>query len=330
MPSLLSTIRGQSTAVETLRRAIGSDRIPHAYLFDGPDGVGKTLAAWGFAERLQCASVGADGEACSSCSACKRTRPAEDGRSLHPDVIVIARGLYEPAAIGRRTPETQDISVDQIRTLVLARAAYPPHEGRAKVVIIQAAEELSTAAANALLKTLEEPIAKTYFVLLSSRPNRLLPTVRSRVQRVRFAPLSEDNVVALLVERGVDRERSLEVAPLAQGSISLALLLADETASEARRQFVSDALAAIDHDSMQRALDLAEAAKKSRGDLKEHLLAFATRLAADGKAAASSGDARAEQLAEKYAIALRAARQLEGNASPQLVVESMMLAMRRI
>ena len=188
MTGLLSTVRAQPTAVDTLRRAVAADRVHHAYLFEGPAGVGKELAALGLAQALVCERrAPGSADACGVCRACVRAvlRPGE-GRPLHPDVVVLERGLYDPATIGRRSPETQDISIQQVRTLVLARAAFPPHEGRAKVFIVRRAEELSAQAANALLKTLEEPGPRTHFVLLSALADSLLPTIRSRTQRVRF------------------------------------------------------------------------------------------------------------------------------------------------
>ena len=181
MPNLLASVRGQATAVDTLRRGLAAARTHHAYLFEGPDGVGKELAAFGLAQALVCEQRAAgSADACGACRACARAvpRPGER-RPLHPDVVVLERGLYEPATIGRRTPETQDLSIDQIRTLVLARAAFPPHEGRAKVFILRRAEELSQAAANALLKTLEEPGPKNARTSCSFRPSRTRCSPRS-------------------------------------------------------------------------------------------------------------------------------------------------------
>src|SRR5580704_13287229 len=116
--SLLSTVLAQPTAVETLRRALRSGRVHHAYLFDGPDGVGKERAAMGLAEALLCERREAgDSEACGACAACVRVVVLE-GKALpkHPDLVLLERGLYPAAVIGRRTEETQDLSIDQVRT----------------------------------------------------------------------------------------------------------------------------------------------------------------------------------------------------------------------
>src|SRR5687767_7044642 len=117
---LLGRVRAQETALRTIDWALESGRVHHAYLFVGSDGVGKELAAFGFAQALVCEERAAEGglfgastpriRACGQCSACTRAVPREETRRpLHPDVVVIERGLYAPQALGRRTPETQDI-----------------------------------------------------------------------------------------------------------------------------------------------------------------------------------------------------------------------------
>lgn len=327
----LSTLRGQPTALATLRRAIGSGRVHHAYLFDGPDGVGKELAAFGFAQALVCERrAEGSAEACGECRACARAVPRAGQRaSLHPDVVVLERGLYDPATIGRRTPETQDLSIDQIRTLVIERAAFAPYEGRAKVFVVRRAEELSTAAANALLKTLEEPGPRTHFVLLSCAADSLLPTIRSRSLRVRFGALSDDLVTDLLVERGSGRSEAAAIARLAAGSMAAALALDDPDATAVRQHFVSRALAAIESRDAGAAFDLAEESKKlSKDTLLLQMQALAASIGDQGRAAAAAPDDRAETASLRYAMAMNAIVQIESNASVQLALESMMLRMR--
>ena len=330
--SLLGSVLAQDTAVATLRRALAKDRVHHAYLFDGPDGVGKERAAFGLAQALVCERRGLDlppDDACGACSACLRAVPREDSRRpAHPDVIVIERGLYDPQTIGRRTPETQDISIDQVRTLVLTRAAFAPHEGRAKVFVVRRADELSVSSANALLKTLEEPGQRTHFVLLTSQADTLLPTIRSRTQRLRFAALPDDVVASLLVARGIDALRAAEVARLAGGSAQVALDLSDEEATAERARFVTRALDALDTPDLGAALDLAEEAKKDTGDLPLRLAALASALGLRAVEAAARDDRAADVASLRYQIALGALQQLDGNASAQLVVESLLIRMR--
>jgi DNA polymerase-3 subunit delta' len=330
---LLPTVLAQPTAVATLRRALAAGRVHHAYLFDGPDGVGKERAAFGLAQALVCERRGeGDDSACGACSACVRAvpRPGE-ARPVHPDVAVLERGLYDPAAIGRRTPETQDLSIDQVRTVVLARAAFGPHEGRAKVFVVRRTEELSTAAANALLKTLEEPGPRTHFVLITATPDALLPTIRSRTQRVRFGPLPDAVVASLLVARGVARDRAEALARVSGGSMATAAGLADPEASAKREAFVSRALAALDAPEAGAAFDLAAEAKGAdKQDVARQLLSLASALGVQAAGWAAHPDARADSAAARYGLALAAVEQLEGNASPQLAMEAMLLRMRGV
>lgn len=332
--SLLSTVRAQPTAVQTLRRALASSRVHHAYLFDGPEGVGKERAAFGLAQALVCERRSEkSADACGACSACTRAVPRE-GRAqpAHPDVVVLERGLYDPSAIGRKSPETQDISIDQVRTLVLSRAAFGPHEGRARVFVIRRAEELSVPAANALLKTLEEPGARTHFVLLSSMGESLLPTIRSRAQRVRFGALPDDVVAELLVERGVDSANAAEIARLAGGSMAAATTLADPEASARRADVVARALRAIGARSASEVYEIAEDAKKAAKEATvADVQAIAASLAEQARAAAaasSPGDRRADVACARHALALAAIRQIDSNASVQLTIEAMLLKMR--
>jgi DNA polymerase III subunit delta' len=327
----LSTVRAQTTAVETLRHALASGRVHHAYLFEGPEGVGKERAAFGLTQSLVCERrPEGSADACGTCKACVRAVPKPgENVPLHPDVVVLERGLYEPSAIGRRTPETQDISIDQVRTLVLTRAAFAPHEGRAKVFVVRRAEELSNSAANALLKTLEEPGARTHFVLLTSAPDVLLPTIRSRTQRVRFGSLPDDTIATLLEERGVDASQARATARLAAGSMATALVLGDPEASALREQFVERALQAIEARDASLAYEVAEESKKVTKDtLVRQLQALGAAIGARGRAGALEGTADALTLSTRYSLSLAAIQQIDANASVQLTVESMLLRMR--
>ncbi len=331
----LGQVLAQDAAITTLRRGLAAGRVHHALLFDGPAGVGKELAAFGLAQALVCErrEAGSD-RACAACSACRRAMPPADPRGLplHPDVVLLERGLHEPARIGRRTPETQEISIDQVRALVLARAAFGPHEGRAKVFVIRRAEELSISAANALLKTLEEPGDRTHFVMLTENRDWLMPTILSRTQRVRFGHLPDAVVERLLAGRGVASADAKEAARLAAGSFEAALALVDEQALADKRAFVESALAALDAPTTQGAVDLAEAEKKDKRALAEKLGALASALHARSVAAlASDPTARAADVAARqHALVLDAMVRLERNASPQLVVESLFFAQRAL
>jgi DNA polymerase-3 subunit delta' len=331
---ILSRVRSQDTAVQVLRRAVAGNSVHHAYLFDGPAGVGKELAALGLAQALVCERrKPGDSDACGDCSACIRTNLTEDRVTKHPDITFLERGLYEPTRIGRKSPESQDISIDQVRTLVLARAACGAHEGRAKVFIIRRAEELGTSAANALLKTLEEPGDKTHFILLSAQAADLLPTVRSRTMRVRFGSLPEATVKSLLLEQGKDEAVATRAAALAGGTMTEALISADPELLAERDAFVSHVLDAIARGDKARGYELAEQAKKDKVQLDADLTALARalhlRLRAESTDAARPA-ANAVRIAEAFAMVTEAVTDLGGNNSPQLVVEALYFKLRDV
>ena len=271
-------IEAQAPAVGTLTRALEQGRVHHAYRFEGPDGVGKELAAVALAQALVC--TGGVKTGCGACDACRRAKersPERPESPLHPDVTILERGFYPPETIGRSRPETNDLSVDQVRKLVLSHIAFPPHEGRAKIFIVRRAEELSASAANALLKTLEEPPDRTHFVLLTSRGDRLLDTIQSRTLPVRFAPLPDALIRRILEARGVPAERQALAVELAGGSASAAINLADVELTEARDAFVAAALAAIDARDLGPALVLAETRERAKDEESAPISALSER-----------------------------------------------------
>ena len=223
MLGLFSDIIGQEMAVALLTRAL-EQGASHAYLFSGPPGVGKTNAALAFAAGLACPDGG-----CGTCATCRRVQ-----EGLHPDVRIIA-------------PEGNTIRLEQItdheghragdEMPVVQDAARRPYEigARAKVFIISDADSLGIEAGNALLKTLEEPPSYVYFILVTDRPERLLPTIASRCQLVAFSPVPARAIAADLSTRwGVKPEEALLVARVAGGNLSYARELA--TSDGARRQ----------------------------------------------------------------------------------------------
>ena len=330
----LSTVLGQSGAVGTLERALATGRVHHAYRFEGPNGVGKEMAAFAFAQALLCETPPpADNKyaACGRCSACVRaitlsTEPPHV--PLHPDVVLLELGLYSPEALRRARPELQDISVDQIRKCVLERASFPPHEGRARIIIIRRAHELSTSAANALLKTLEEPLARTYFVLLTDRGRDLLDTVRSRTQLVRFAPLSASLVQDILEKRGVAPEMAATAADHAGGSVAAALQYADADGAGERRAFVEATIAALSGPDLAAALALSDARAREKDVLIDRLSALAGHFAKTGRAEVKAHADLALRAAESYDTVARAIDELERNGSPALVLEAMVARLR--
>lgn len=317
-------IEAQDTALQTLVRALESGHVHHAYRFQGPPGVGKEMAALAFAQALVCEQDGP--LACGACSACRRavTFSAEEPRvPLHPDVVLVQRGLYPSSVIS--ASEATGISVEQVRRMVLGRAGYPPHEGRALVFIVRHADELTPQAANALLKTLEEPGAHTHFVLLTSRPSRLLDTVLSRTLAVRFGPLPDELVARIVGEHGGDPA----VAPLAQGSASLALELSEEEAMRGRREFVDAALGAIDAPDLASAIGIADARATGRDMLRDQLGFLAHAFATRGRRDVTLNPPAAERAARCYEVVLDTIGQIERNVQPALALEAMVSRLRR-
>lgn len=327
-------ILGQEAAVQTLERALSTGKVHHAYRFEGPSGVGKEMAAFAFAQALLCTTPPPEGrmlQACGRCSACTRavTFSAEPPVvPLHPDVIMIERGLYPPEALRRNRPELQEISVDQIRRLVLERASFPPHEGRARVFIVRRAHELSLSAANALLKTLEEPLGNTYFVLLTDRGNELLPTILSRTQVVRFGFLPESLVRSILEGRGAAPEAAQMAAELAGGSAGAAIALADADATKERRAFIESALGALRGADLGPAVALSDARARDKETLRDRLSALAAHFARVGRSVVETDPPRAARAARGHGVVAQAIDELERNGSPALVLEAMVARLR--
>jgi DNA polymerase III subunit delta' len=214
-------IKGHAHVYELLARAVARESLPPSLIFAGPEGVGKRMTALALAQLLNClAPVPSDAhpqhesgradtqssDACGVCASCKRI-----ARGVHADVLLIVPG------------ETGAIKVDQVREAV-ERTAYRPFEGRRRVVIIDDADALMVPAQDALLKTLEEPPPASVFVLVTSRPDVLLPTVRSRCQRLRFGRLAPIDVASVLMaEHEYSETDAHAAASLSDGSIGAAL-----------------------------------------------------------------------------------------------------------
>ena len=192
--------------------------LPPSLIFAGPAGVGKRRAAVALAQLFNCASPSEEpADACGHCASCRRI-----DRGVHADVLIVEPG------------DTGAIKVDQARQ-VIERSAYRPFEGRRRAVIVDEADAMEDSAQNALLKTLEEPPAASTFILVTARPDALLPTVRSRCQRLRFGRLSPAEVAAALArDHGFSDSDAHAAAVLADGSIGRALEEDSEAFADAR------------------------------------------------------------------------------------------------
>ncbi len=231
----LSRIKGQDHAVGLLRSAFEADRLSHAYLMHGPEGVGKETTALELAQGLNCEAEGL--EACGSCRACTMA-----GRLAHPDIHLLfpaprdlkaearaeilasyQRDGYREEDYGRKTAI---ISVESVLSEVVAGANQRPYVGPWKIFVIADADRMTDEAANTLLKTLEEPPEGTVIALTTSRPSALPATVVSRCQKIPFSRLPADVIEEILLadsRLGFDERRAKAAAALAQGSAGLAV-----------------------------------------------------------------------------------------------------------
>ncbi len=316
-------VLGQPSAVATLTHALGTGRVHHAYRFEGPAGVGKGLAALALARALLCEQP--TPLACGVCGACGRCSSSRgEGTELpvHPDLLVLERGLYKGVIAAS---EASGISIEQVRRILLARMGFAPHEGRALVCVVRGADELTVSAANALLKTLEEPPPATFFILVTSRPSRLLDTIRSRTLPVRFGPLPEAVVAQLLAARGLDPKLSV----LAHGSMEQALSLAEPEIFAEREAFAQAVLEGCSAPDLAASLSFSEKQKFDRHELFDLLGHLAQTLALRARELVALAPDEARRCARRYELVRRALGDLERNVGPQLAFEAMMAKLRR-
>ncbi len=336
-----SELIAQDRALSPLRSALRRGALHHAYLFGGPEGVGKARAARILAQAANCEGGGGTAprdDACGACAPCRKI-----AKGVHPDVLVLAeeramvkRGAWEPKA--GRSP-SKDIVVDQVRHLVDHRLAMKRYEGRRRFVIVDPADAMNPQAQNALLKTLEEPPDDTTLVLVASSPDSLLPTIRSRCLRVPFAPISAGLIAARLEADGRAPERARLAAALSGGSLGRALAVDDE-ALAAQADAVRG-VAALDADDAGTWLAFARDHGGDREEaqaLCELLLVWLRDVAAAQAGAADlalddlAGATRAVAAALSPAEGLRrrrevgrAAAALRQNGAPVLALEAMLI-----
>ena len=271
---ILGQIRGQTRAVDLLRRAMAQGRVPHAYLMTGPEGCGKHTTALALAAAMNCDR--APGEGCGACAACERI-----GAGIHPDVVTL-----------ERQGPSQTIPIEVIRKQVIPALGMAPHEARARFFLIEEATSLLGPSANALLKTLEEPPARTHFVLCTTSPGEVLPTIRSRCQK-------------LVLQAVVGAGASAEADPVAQQ--------------------VEELLGAVARGDRLRLMQLAEGIAAERGDVVR-----AVRLCAQQLHAAAVEAARGGDLARARAHGAQAMRALDCEWALTMHNTHALLAMERL
>jgi DNA polymerase-3 subunit delta' len=278
----LADIAGQPHVLARLRAAIAGDRVHHAYLMTCSDARTSTAVALALAGALNCQRAEGEGCAGGSDTACDACSKIDQG--IHPDVITVAR---EGAA--------QLVPIETVRAQIVARVAAAPHEARVRVFLFDEATALAGPAANALLKTLEEPPARTMFVLCTVAPEQLLPTIRSRCQRLAFGP--------------VDSAR---------------LAVGDDAEAAARIGALAEAVAGFD--TPAGALDLAAQIAAGKGEAPTVMAAASealhrrARVAADrGELAAAVAWARRGEVLARWKLAVAT-----HNAHPQIAMEAIL------
>lgn len=269
------SIIGQARAKNLLRAAIAGGRVPHAYLFTGTEGVGKDAAAIELAKALRCEQLGPQGTPCDACRNCQNvaalhsnvrfvfalpTGKGEDGRADSP-LLKLSDGeisqIQEQVAMKAvnpyhniTIPRAQQIKISSIRE-VKRDIAFAATEPGWRIVIISEAHQMGEEAANAFLKTLEEPAPNTLLILTSSHKEQLLQTILSRCQEVRFDLLTDAEIAeALMTRNNIPRKDALLLSKLSEGSYSRAVELTNSDLQQLRFDVVAFLRAALKRSPM--------------------------------------------------------------------------------
>jgi DNA polymerase III subunit delta' len=214
---------GHEKAKSLLQGAVAQKKLGHAYLFRGPDGVGKKTAAQMFAAFLNCKSP-QEGNACCRCTSCRKYISGN-----HPDLIHIA-------------PEGAAIKIGQVRELK-HQLSFPPLEAAVRVVILEDIHTMRREAANSLLKTLEEPAPDNLFILTADQAGEILPTIISRCQIIPFGALDHENMARVLMqEKGLEKSDADTLASVAEGSLGRAKFLLEQDLLAFRQEVVEQLL----------------------------------------------------------------------------------------
>jgi DNA polymerase-3 subunit delta' len=319
-------IVGQDRSVDILRRAIGSGRLHHANLLTGPEGVGKRTLAIVAAARLNCETP--DGpEPCGHCRGCELVFD-----NTHPDLVFVE-------------PDGRMIKVEQVREII-SLMRFRPSEGGSRVVVIEHADQMREEAANALLKTLEEPNPQTIFFMLSSQPHRLLSTIRSRCQPLVMSALSVEHVLQVLAVQGhsADDVESVVAARASEGSVARAIELIESPWWQSRTELFARFIALLD--GSDDAVTWADSLSKTK-ELVEPTLTLLRALLRDMMLVSSGAEAgrlvhedvqgvralasrlQTERVVRMLSWIEAAERELLGNVNARMVLEILFLKMAR-
>ena len=245
-------IYGHFKQIDMLQKAMAQQRVGHSYVFSGHCAIGKKTLALAFAQALNCENAASRYDACGNCSSCRKMMHGN-----HPDIHVLET-------------QTQFIRIDAIRG-IQDQMTFKPLEGRRRIIIIDDADKMNEQAANALLKTLEEPSADNIIILVTARPYWLPQTILSRCRHVRLNPLPAETIARFLTEKKqMDPSKALLLASLSGGSIGQALELDSEDMIAFRAQ-LSRLLAAASQGDPMAPLLLASFLGQDKKEIKQGL-----------------------------------------------------------
>jgi len=315
-------IYGHCKQIGMLQKAMAQQRVGHSYVFSGLDAIGKKTLALAFAQALNCENAAERNDACGNCSSCRKIMHGN-----HPDIHILET-------------QAQFIRIDAIRG-IQDQMTFKPLEGRRRIFVIDDADKMREEAANALLKTLEEPSADNIIILVTARPYWLPQTILSRCRHVRFNPLTAETVARFLTEKKqMDPSRALLLASLSGGSIGQALELDSEDMIAFRAQ-LSRLLAAAGQGDPMGLLLLASFLGQDKKEIKQGLKILNTyfrdalvyKETANAKMiinaddlpsiAAMAGRLQGGQILQNIALVEKSNETIEMNVNKSLTLEAM-------
>jgi DNA polymerase-3 subunit delta' len=242
----LFDVVGQRRALNVFSKSLSNDRVAHACIIIGPDGIGKSILAMHMAAALLCTG---SNKPCGKCNSCSKAE-----KNIHPDIKVIASSK-------------RSIGIDEVRDFI-EEMYMKPYEGTRKVFIIKGAGTMTVQAQNAILKTLEEPPSDCVIIMLSESTEGLLDTILSRCQIIKLNRVSLDCIKDYLLEKGIDREKADMASRLSDGIIGNALKYCDDSFLKFRGELIDTAKKMVRNNIVQ-SFELAEYFSKNKNDIDE-------------------------------------------------------------
>ena len=317
-----ANIYGHSKQIGMLQKAMAQQRVGHSYIFSGLAAIGKKTLALAFTQALNCENAVPQNDSCGKCSSCRKMISGN-----HPDIYILET-------------QAQFIRIDAIRN-IQEQMTFKPLEGRRRIFLIDDADKMNEQAANALLKTLEEPSADNILILVTTRPYWLPQTILSRCRHMRFNPLPAETVARFLIEqKQMEPSKALLLASLSGGSIGQTLELNTEDMITFRSE-LSRLLIAADRGDPMSLLILASFLGQDKKEIKQGLKILNTYFrdalvyketaqtsmiinADDLPAIASlAGRLEGEQILQNIALVEKSNETIEMNVNKSLTLEAM-------